>query len=96
MKELVEFMREQDRKYEIERYLRSIYDSIEYFAKETGCNSPVEDLLDEVLEDFSENRELIYKVLMKESDDIALKLLMKFKDTLNEEIDNFLRLMDGI
>ena len=96
MKELVEFMREEDRKYEIERELRSIYDSIEYFSREVGCSSPVEDLLDEVLKDFSSERELIYKVLMKESDDIDFKLLMKFKDTLNEEIDNFLRLMDGI
>lgn len=96
MKDLVKFMREQDRRYEVERYLRSIYDSVEYFARETGCNAPVEDLLDEVLEDFSDNREIICKVLKKESTDIDLKLLMKFKDTLNEEIDDFLRLMDGI
>ena len=96
MKELVKFMKEEYRKYELERELRSIYDSIEYFSREVGCSSPVEDLLDEVLEDFSSERELIYKVLMKESEDIDIKLLIKFKDSLNEEIEDFIRLMDGI
>lgn len=96
MKDLVKFMITEDQKYEIEMELRSIYSSIKYFSRETGSETAVADLLDEVLEDFGEDREIIVKTLKKENNDINIKLLVKFKDALNDEINDFIRLMDGI
>ena len=94
MEDLVKFMREEDRAYEIEEELKSIYRSIGYLYKETGTDTPIAYMLDEVLDDFGKDKDIIIKTLKKESTDIDLKLLVKFKDTLNEEINDFIRLMN--
>lgn len=87
------FVRRETKKYELEMERQSIYNSINYFAKEVGTDKLVEEVINDVLEEFNEAEDII-KVLKKEKDDIDIKVIIKFKDRLNEDFEYCYRMMD--
>lgn len=87
------FVRRETKKYELEMELQSIYNSIDYFAKEVGTDKLVEEVIDDVLEEFNESEDII-KVLKREKTDIDIKVIIKFKDRLNEDFEYCYRMMD--
>ena len=90
---LINFVRKETKKYELEMELQSIYNSINYFAKEVGTDKLVEEVIDDVLEEFNESEDII-KVLKREKTDIDIKVIIKFKDRLNEDFEYCYRMMD--
>lgn len=90
---LINFVRKETKKYELEIELQSIYNSIDYFAKEVGTDKLVEEVIDDVLEEFNESEDII-KVLKREKTDIDIKVIIKFKDRLNEDFEYCYRMMD--
>lgn len=90
---LINFVRKETKKYELEMELQSIYNSIDYFAKEVGTDKLVEEVIDDVLEEFNESEDII-KVLKREKTDIDIKVIIKFKDRLNEDFEYCYRMMD--
>lgn len=90
---LINFVRKETKKYELEMELQSIYNSIDYFAKEVGTDKLVEEVINDVLEEFNESEDII-KVLKREKTDINIKVIIKFKDRLNEDFEYCYRMMD--